>query len=296
MTLLPTVSASPTAARTRAPGSDLERELRSAIRGEVRFDEASRGMYSTDASSYRQVPIGVVVPRDREDVRRAVTIARRHGAPILCRGGGTSLAGQCCNEAVVLDFSKYMGRVLEVNPEERWARVEPGTVLDDLRKITRRYGLTFGPDPATHSHCTLGGMIGNNSCGVHSIQARFYGPGPRTEDSVLELTVMTYDGEILTIGPTPEDELDRVIAQGGRKGEIYAGIRDLRDRYEPLIRDRFPDIPRRVSGYNFPALLPENDFDLARAMVGTESTCVIVLEAKVHLIPDPPERALLVLG
>jgi FAD/FMN-containing dehydrogenase/Fe-S oxidoreductase len=274
----------------------LEAALREVVKGEVRFDRATRGMYSTDASSYRQVPIGVVIPRDRQDVTETVRLAREHNAPILCRGGGTSLAGQCCNTAVILDFSKYMGRVLEVNAEERWARVEGGTILDDLRRETRKHGLTFGPDPATHAWCTLGGMIGNDSCGVHSVQATHYGPGPRTEHQVLELTVLTYDGEILTVGPTSDDELDRIIAGGGRRGEIYGRLRDLRDRYAPLIRERFPDIPRRVSGFNLPALLPENGFNVARALVGTESTCAIVLEAKLLLIPDPPERALLLLG
>ncbi len=275
---------------------DLETALREAIRGEVRFDRGSRGMYATDASSYRQVPIGVVIPRDRKDVIAAVRIAREHGAPILGRGGGTSLAGQCCNNAVVLDFSKYMGAVLEVDPGERWARVEPGCVLDDLRDAVAPHGLTFGPDPATHDRCTLGGMIGNNSCGVHSVMAEFYGPGPRTEDQVLELTVLTYDGEVLDVGPTPDDELDRIIGEGGRRGEIYRRLRELRDEYADLIRERYPDIPRRVSGYNLPSLLPESGFDVARALVGTESTCVIVLEAKLRLIPRLDERALLVVG
>lgn len=275
---------------------DLEAALAESVRGEVRFDRGARGLYATDASSYRQVPIGVVIPRDRDDVITTVRLARQHNAPILCRGGGTSLAGQCCNTAVVLDFSKYMGRVLEVNPEERWARVEPGTVLDRLQDATRPHGLTFGPDPATHTHCTLGGMIGNNSCGVHSVQAAHYGPGPRTEHQVLELTVLTYDGEVLTVGPTPPEEIDRIIDGGGRRGQIYRELRDLRDRYDPLIRERFPDIPRRVSGYNLPPLLEENGFDVARALVGTESTCVVILEAKVRLIEDPPERALILLG
>jgi FAD/FMN-containing dehydrogenase/Fe-S oxidoreductase len=274
----------------------LEAALKETIRGEVRFDRSARGLYATDASSYRQVPIGVVIPRDIDDVVATIRLAREHDAPVLCRGGGTSLAGQCCNTAVVLDFSKYMGRVLEVNPEERWARVEPGTVLDDLRAATRVHGLTFGPDPATHTHCTLGGMIGNNACGVHSVQAGFFGPGPRTEHQILELTILTYDGEVLTVGPTPPEELEAIIAAGGRRGEIYQALRDLRDRYEPLIRERFPDIARRVSGYNLPALLAENGFDVGRALVGTESTCVIILEAKVTLIPDPPERALLLVG
>jgi FAD/FMN-containing dehydrogenase/Fe-S oxidoreductase len=295
--------AGPAPARRRYPGvtgvveaGALEAALRAAVRGEVRFDRGSRGLYATDASSYRQVPIGVVIPRDRDDVVAAVRLAREHGAPILCRGGGTSLAGQGCNTAVVLDFSKYMDAVLEVNPDERWARVEPGTVLDDLRAATRPYGLTFGPDPATHTHCTLGGMIGNNSCGVHSVQATHYGTGPLTEHQVLELTVLTYDGEILTVGPTGAPELERLIAGGGRRGQVYRQLRDLRDRYEPLIRERYPDIPRRVSGYNLPALLDENGFNVARALVGTESTCVVVLEARVELIPDPPHRALLLLG
>ena len=199
----------------------LQRALETAIRGEVRFDRGSRGVYSTDASSYRQVPIGVVIPRDDDDVRETVRLAREHGVPILGRGGGTSLAGQCCNVALVLDFSKYMGAVLEVNAEERWARVQPGTVLDDLRDAVAQYGLTFGPDPATHDRCTLGGMIGNNSCGVHSVQADHYGPGPRTEHQVLELRVLTYDGEELTVGPTPPEELERIIAGGGRRGENY---------------------------------------------------------------------------
>ena len=274
----------------------LEAALRQVVKGEVRFDRAARGLYARDASSYRQVPIGVVVPRDRQDVIETVRLAREHNAPILCRGGGTSLAGQCCNVALVLDFSKYMGRVLEVDPDERWARVEPGTVLDDLRSVTRPHGLTFGPDPATHAQCTLGGMIGNDACGVHSVQAAHYGPGPRTEHQVLELTILTYDGHILTVGPTAPEELDRIVARGGRRGQIYQGLRDLRDRYEPLIRERFPDIPRRVSGYNLPALLDENGFDVARALVGTESTCAVILEAKLHLIEEPPARALLVLG
>jgi FAD/FMN-containing dehydrogenase/Fe-S oxidoreductase len=282
------------AASLEVPG--LEAALREAVRGDVRFDRGTRGMYSTDASSYRMVPIGVVLPRDRQDVIETVRIAREHGAPILGRGGGTSLAGQCCNNAVVLDFSRYMGGVLEVNPDERWARVEPGCVLDDLRDAVAEHGLTFGPDPATHSRCTLGGMIGNNSCGVHSVMAEHYGPGPRTEDQVLDLTILTYDGEILQVSATSDQELQEIIEGGGRRGEIYAALRDLRDEYADLIRERYPDIPRRVSGYNLPALLPENGFDVARALVGTESTCVIVLEAKVRLIPRLDERALLVVG
>src|SRR5437868_6751357 len=145
----------------------LARDLAAAVDGEVRFDDGSRAMYATGGSNYRQVPIGVVVPRHADAIVEAVRVCRAHGAPIFGRGGGTSLAGQCCNVGVVFDFSKYMNRVIAVDPERRLARVQPGVVLDALRREAERYGLTFGPDPATHTHCTLGGMIGNNSCGVH---------------------------------------------------------------------------------------------------------------------------------
>src|SRR5918999_5547172 len=157
--------------RLRTDNADLAEELRRAIAGEVRFDDGSRALYSIDASNYRQVPIGVVIPRTIEDVVEAVAVCRRHGAPVLARGGGTSLAGQCCNVAVVLDFTNHLRRIVELDPAARRARVEPGLVLDDLRDASERHGLTFGPDPATHNHCTFGGMIGNNSCGVHSVMS-----------------------------------------------------------------------------------------------------------------------------
>lgn len=281
---------------THVDADALATALRADIRGEVRFDAGDRALWATDAANYRQIPIGVVLPRDADDVVRTVEIARRHRAPILPRGGGTSLAGQCCNVAVVLDFSKYAHRVLEVDPGRRRARVEPGTILDELRSATEIHGLTFGPDPATHDRCTLGGMIGNNSCGTHSVMAEFYGPGPRTEDSVEELEVLTYDGIRMRVGATSEEELDRIIRAGGRTGEIYARLRGLRDRYADQIRERFPPIPRRVAGYNLPALLPENGFNVARALVGSEGTCATVLEATVTLMPSPRARSLVVLG
>ena len=190
----------------------------------------------------------------------------------------------------MLDFSKYLNRVLEVNVEERWARVEPGIVLDDLRARVASDGLWFGPDPATHTHNTLGGMIGNNSCGMH---AQFAG---KTEENTVELDVLTYDGVRLTVGATSDAELDRLSARDDRAGEIYRGMRALRDEYAGRIRARFPDIPRRVSGYPLDQLLPENGFNVARALVGTECTCVIVLGAKVKLIPNPSKRCILVAG
>jgi FAD/FMN-containing dehydrogenase/Fe-S oxidoreductase len=294
--VLPIVNRNKAMAADRTAGNveagKLEAALRARVKGEVRFDDGSRAMYSTDASNYRQVPIGVVIPRDVDDVVATVAACRDAGAPILARGGGTSLAGQCCNVAVVLDFSKYMNRILELDPERKIALVQPGLILDDLRNEADRYHLTFGPDPATHSHNTLGGMIGNNSCGVHSVMAG------KTVDNIEELEVLTYDGERMRVGWTAQEEMEDIIAAGGRRGEIYAQLKSLRDRYWRLIRARYPDIPRRVSGYNLDQLLPDEHgrFNLARALVGSECTCALVLEATVKLVHSPAHRVLLLLG
>ena len=268
----------------------LESALRKRLRGEVCFDNGSRALYATDGSNYRQVPIGVVLPKDNDDVIAAVATCREHGAPLLCRGGGTSLAGQCCNVAVVLDFTKYMANILEVDPERRIARVQPGVILDHLRAAAEKHHLTFGPDPASHSRCTIGGMIGNNSCGVHSVMAG------KTDENIDSLEILLYDGTRMRVGATSDAELSGIVAAGGRHGEIYAGLRSLRDRYGELVRQRYPDIPRRVSGYNLNYLLPENGFHVARTLVGSEGTCVTVLEATCRLVESPPERVLLVIG
>ena len=268
----------------------LESALRRNVRGEVRFDNGSRAVYATDGSNYRQIPIGVVIPRENDDVIAAVSICREHAAPLLCRGGGTSLAGQCCNVAVVLDFSKYMAQIVELDPHKRIARVQPGVILDHLRSAAEKHKLTFGPDPASHSRCTIGGMVGNNSCGVHSIMAG------KTDENIEELEILTYDGIRLRVGPTSETELDKIISAGGRRGEIYFGLKAIRDEYAGLIRQRFPDVPRRVSGYNLNFLLPENGFNVARALVGSEGTCVTVLEATCRLVESPQARVLLAIG
>jgi FAD/FMN-containing dehydrogenase/Fe-S oxidoreductase len=264
--------------------------LRRHLRGEVRFDAASRALYATDGSNYRQIPIGVVLPYDTDDVIAAIALAREHGAPLLCRGGGTSLAGQCCNVALVLDFSRHMAEILEIDPARRLAWVQPGVVLDNLRNAAEKHHLTFGPDPATHDRCTLGGMVGNNSCGVHSVMAG------KTDDNIESLEVLTYDGLRLTVGPTSVAELEQFIRAGGRRGEIYAGLRALRDKYGELVRQRYPNIPRRVSGYNLNYLLPESGFHVARALVGSEGTCATVLEATCRLVESPPARVLLLIA
>jgi FAD/FMN-containing dehydrogenase/Fe-S oxidoreductase len=268
----------------------LEHELRARVRGEVRFDDGSRALYAADASNYRQVPIGVVIPRSVEDVIATVAVCHAHHAPVLSRGGGTSLCGQTCNVAVVMDFSKYLNRVLEIDPVSRTARVQPGVVLDDLRDQAKQHGLTFAPDPATHNHNTLGGMIGNNSCGPHSVM------GGETEANVIELDILTYDGIRMTVGRTDAATFDAMCEACDRRAEIAVRLKDLARQHADAIREKFPPIPRRVSGYNLPALLPENGFDLAKALVGSEGTCVVVLEAKLRLLPDPKVRSLLVLG
>ena len=264
--------------------------LKREIKGEVRFDNGSRALYATDASNYRQVPIGVVMPQNAEDVVATVALARKFGAPILARGGGTSLAGQCCNVAVVMDFSKYMHQIVELDPQKKFARVQPGIVLDDLRNAAEKHKLTFGPDPASHNRCTIGGMVGNNSCGVHALMAG------KTVDNIDELEILTYDGVRMRVGATSESELTKVIAEGGRRGDIYRRLRAIRDKYGDEIRRRYPKIPRRVSGYNLDSLLPEDGFNVAKALVGSECTCVIVLEAKCRLVYSPPSRTLVVLG
>jgi FAD/FMN-containing dehydrogenase/Fe-S oxidoreductase len=269
----------------------LREQLEATVSGEVRFDAGTRAVYSHDSSNYRQAPIGVVVPRGPDDVVAAVAACHAHGAPVLNRGCGTSLSGETTNVAVVIDNSKYMREILEVDAARGRARVQPGVIRDQLAHMTEaEHDLTFAPDTSTHAYATFGGMIGNNSCGVHSVMAG------RTSDNVYELEVLTHDGLRMRVGKTSEAELEEIVRQGGRRGEIYRRMAELRDRYADAIRSGYPDIPRRVSGYNLDELLPEKGFNVARALVGSESTLVTVLEATVRLVHSPPKRATLVLG
>ncbi len=268
----------------------LERALRDRVDGEVRFDAGSRAAYSTDASNFRQVPIGVVVPRTPEAAAAAVAVCREHGVPVLSRGGGTSLAGQGTNTAVVLDWSKYCHRVVAVDPQQRTCTVEPGIVLDQLNARLAEHGLRFGPEPATHMNCTLGGMIGNNSCGATAQRTG------KVVDNIAALEVLLYDGTRFWCGPTSDEEYAQIERRGDRRAEIYRRLRRLRDRYAAQIRERYPDIPRRVSGYNLDSLLPEHGFDVAGLLVGSESTLVTVLRAQLKLVPVLAERSLVVLG
>ncbi|WP_416482704.1 FAD-linked oxidase C-terminal domain-containing protein [Streptomyces sp. CL12] len=264
--------------------------LRAEVDGEIRFDAGSRGAYATDGSNYRQVPLGVVVPRTVEAGARALSVCARFAAPVLSRGGGTSLAGQSTNTAVVIDWSKYCTDLITVDPERRTCVVEPGIVLDELNARLARHRLQFGPKPSTHSHCALGGMIGNNSCGA---SAQAYG---KTADNVRRLEILTYDGQRAWVGPTPPAERARIIAGGGRLAELYTGLDRIATDHLADIRRGYPKIPRRVSGYNLDSLLPENGFDVAKALVGSEGTLVTVLRAELDLVPVPPYQSLLVLG
>ncbi|HET6793930.1 MAG TPA: FAD-binding and (Fe-S)-binding domain-containing protein, partial [Acidimicrobiales bacterium] len=269
----------------------LEGELRARLRGEVHFDPGNRAAYSTDASNFRQVPIGVVVPADVDDMVEAVRVCHDHGAPVTNRGGGTSLSGETTNVAVIIDSSKHLTAIGPVDPDRRQVWCEPGVVNDRLREAAGPYGLTFGPDPSTHSRCTIGGNLGNNSCGVHSIMAG------RTADNTVELDVLTHDGLRLTVASGyTESEIEAECRGGGRRGRIFADLRSLRDEYATAIRSGFPDLPRRVSGFNLDELLPERGFNLASALVGTEGTCVTILGARLRLVPWPHHRSLLVLG
>ncbi len=268
----------------------LAADLSAHVRGEVQFGAGDRALYATDSSNYRQLPIGVVRPLDAADLAETIRVCYDHDAPVTMRGAGTSLAGQATNAAVIVDVSRHLNRILALDPDLRVARVQPGVVLDNLRAAAERHGLTFGPDPATHDRCTLGGMLGNDSCGAHSIMAG------RTSDNVESLEVLTYDGLRLTVGRTSDADLARLSAETGRRGEIYRSLDSLRDRYGALIRERFPRLPRLVSGYPLGALLPERGFDVGRSLIGTEGTCVTILEATLRLVPSPPGRALLVVG
>jgi FAD/FMN-containing dehydrogenase/Fe-S oxidoreductase len=265
--------------------NELEAELRRHVEGDVRFDSYSRLLYSTDASMYQVEPIGVVIPRHAGDVQAVVEVANRLNAPLLPRGGGTSLTGQTVNHAVVLDFSRYMNRVLEVNEEELWARVEPGLVQDELNHHVRSRGLLFGPDTSTSNRATIGGMLGNNSGGSHSIA---YG---LTIDHVIEIHAILADGSRAVFGEV-SPEAFRVKAQApGLEGQIYREVERIRGRYREAIAARYPRHWRRVCGYSLDELIRERPLNMARLVVGSEGTLLTIVEAKMRLVHRPAKTA-----
>ncbi|WP_432014350.1 FAD-binding and (Fe-S)-binding domain-containing protein [Streptomyces cucumeris] len=258
--------------------------------GEVAGDAGRRAQYAADASNYRRVPLAVVFPRDREQVLRAVAVCRRLGVPVTVRGAGTSTSGQAVGSGVVLDVSRHFNKLLSLDPVARTATVQPGIVLDELQAAAAGHGLLFGADPSTHSRCTLGGMIGNNACGSHSVA---WG---RTADNVVGLEVLTYRGTVVRLGPMTRAEIDEAVAADDDRGRLIGALDTLARRDLEVLRTELGRFPRQVSGYALEHLLPENRFNLARALVGSEGTLAVVLSATVKLIAPPPARALVVLG
>ncbi|MER5204892.1 FAD-binding and (Fe-S)-binding domain-containing protein [Streptomyces sp. NPDC002825] len=264
--------------RHQEHASGLASDLRAAVAGDVDFSVTARALATMDASNYRRVPAGTVAPRDAADVAAVLEVCRAHGTtPVVARGAGTSIGGQATGTGVVLDLTRHMGGIVSLDPSERTAVVQPGLVLDRLRAAARPYGLTFGPDPSTHSRCTLGGMIGNNACGAHSVA---WGT---TADNVRSLEVVTYRGDGLTLGP------------GGRGAP--PDLLNLVDRHLALLRTGYPPgLPRRISGYALDALLPERGVDVARSFCGSEGTLGVLTQATVSLVPLPTDPVLVVLG
>ncbi|REE23221.1 FAD/FMN-containing dehydrogenase [Paraburkholderia sp. BL27I4N3] len=268
----------------------LQRQLAETTDAEIRFDAGSRAAYASEASNYRQVPIGVVLPRTVEDVVTVMRACHDADVPVLTRGAGTSMCGQAVNVAVIIDTSRHLTRIEQLDASARTAVVQPGVICDQLKSAAALKGLTFGPDPATHSRCTIGGMVGNNSCGAHSVMAG------KTAENIEAMEILTYDGERFWVGPTDEAAYQEHIAAGGRRAEIVQGLRNFANRRAAEIRAGFPKLKRRVSGYSLDQLLPENGFNIARALVGSEGTCVSVLRATTTLVRNPTARVLTVFG
>jgi len=265
---------------------EIEAELKKRVEGDIRFDRYSRLLYSTDASIYQIEPIGVVVPRHKGDVQAVIEIANKLSVSVLPRGGGTSLAGQAVGHSIVLDFSKYMQNVLEVNQEELWCRVQPGLVQDELNAYVRGMGLQFGPDTSTSNRATIGGMIGNNSAGAHSLT---YG---KTLDHVIELTVLLSDGSEVLLKDLSPDEVESKSRADTIEGRAYREVFRSAQQHKSEILARYPKIMRRVSGYNLDEFTKPQPFNLSRMIVGSEGTLATIVEAKMRLVLKPKWTAM----
>src|SRR5690554_6240106 len=270
-------------------GPSIINELKESIEGEVLNDAYSLGLYGTDASIYQIKPLLVVLPKHEADVKKAVGIAAKHSVKILPRGGGTSLAGQTVGEAMVLDFSKYMNKILEINKDERWVRVQPGLVRDELNEKLIKYNLHFAPDPATSSRANVGGMVGNNSSGTKSI---LYG---KTVDHVLSAKVLLADGTILDLYECSAEDYEAKAGKNDREGEVYRGFRKIIKTNEEEIQKRFPKVMRRVGGYNLDEFVYTNDWNLAKLVTGSEGTLAVTLELTLNLEPLPKHKSVAVI-
>lgn len=268
----------------------LQIELEKKTTCEVRFDAQTRAIYASEASNYRQPPLGVVIPRTIDDMEQVVRLCASFGIAMVPRGAGTSMCGQSVNAAICIDHSKYLNNIVSINSEEGNACVQPGVICDQLKQAAAAYNLTFGPDPATHSRCTIGGMVGNNSCGAHSVMAG------KTAENINRLEVVTSTGARFWVGETDEEAYHEHLAAGGERARIVKELKKLAEHYADDIRSHFPKLKRRVSGYNLDQLLPENGFNIAKALVGTEGTCVTILHAETALVEGKAERVLLILG
>lgn len=283
--------ADPHSSNTRPHIADLRRDMESRVRGTVAFDAGTLALYTADASNYRHVPLAVIIPETVEDCVAAVRTCAEHGVPVIPRGGGTSIAGNAIGTGVVIDTSRHLRTIEEIDPTARTATVQPGVILGELRKATAKYGLTFAPDPSTHSRCTIGGMVGNNACGSHSVA---WGT---TADNIVSLDLLLSDGTRMTVGSVDSDEeFTELARRPGREGKIYTALARLVEEHRAELRTAMPDFRRRVSGYALDRLLPEKGRNVAAALVGTEGTCAFVLGATVRLVETPPARALAVLG
>ena len=283
--------ADPHSSNARFDTADLRRDLETRVRGTVAFDAGTLALYTSDASNYRHVPLAVILPETVEDCVIAVQTCAEHGVPVVPRGGGTSIAGNAIGTGVIIDTSRHLRAIEEIDPEARTATVQPGVILGELRKATAKHGLTFAPDPSTHSRCTIGGMVGNNACGSHSVA---WGT---TADNIVSLDLLLGDGTRMSVGSADSDEEFAELARRpGREGQIYAALARLVEEHRAELRTAMPDFRRRVSGYALDRLLPEKGRNVAAALVGTEGTCAFVLGATVRLVETPPARALAVLG
>lgn len=269
-----------------SPSHPLESSLRAVVRGEVRFDAVARSLYATDASPYRITPRGVVFPRDRDDIRATLAVARERMVPLLMRGGGTSLAGQTVGDAIVVDTSRYLTRILELDPQARTVRVEPGVVRDQLNLVLAQHGLQFTPDISTTNRAVIGGMVANDSAGTRSIK---YG---KTVDAVIKMTVLLSDGSVTEFRALEGAELDAKLAQPGREGDIYRTVQRLVHEHAAEIRARTPKVMRRVAGYHLDELLPGKPFNLAKLVCGSEGTLAAILDVTLALHPIPKKRVL----
>ena len=278
-----------TAPDTESDTRSLVEDLRREVSGEVRFDKMTRLLYSTDASIYQIEPVGVVIPKTTEDVIAVIEAANQYGVPVLPRGGGTSLAGQTVGHAIVIDFSKYMRNIIEVNAEEGWVRTQPGIILDELNHHLGPHDMFFAPDPSTSDRGNVGGALGNNSCGAHSI---IWG---KTSDNVVELDVVLSNGNPARFGAVNGEHLEARMRGDGFEDELYRKLFEIGEANREEVLARYPKIQRRVSGYNLDEFVSGNEFNMARFVVGSEGTLMTITEAKLRIVPRPKFKALAVL-